>query len=189
MSHRIPCNRLVALVLAVVASLASDAQADRVKSPAAPHELAALDFLIGDWDLTTSFAQPDGSRRQASASLMARYALGGFGISIEETHNYEEGAGGVFVSTVLYVVHPETRRLVGASNNTLGNRKHYDVTVEDERILIVQSGELFDGRAGFNRQVIFNITQDRYELRLDACSDDGATCSEGTYSYVAKRQP
>ena len=89
---------------------------------------------------------------------------------------------------MLYTVHPRTRRLVGASNNTLGNRKLYEVTVDGDRIVIVQSGELFGGRQGFNRHVISEITPDRYELRLDACQEDGETCKEGTYSYVAARR-
>ena len=74
----------------------------------------------------------------------------------------KEGVGGSFVSAVLYAVHPETRRIVGASNNTLSNRKRYEVTVEEDRIVIVQSGELFRGRRGFNRNILFNITPNRY---------------------------
>ncbi len=185
MSHRAIAT-FVTLLVATVPSI--HAGTDPGKHPEAPPELTALEFLVGDWDLTTSFAQPDGSRREAAARLQARYALGGFGISVEETHRYGEGVGGTFVSSVLYAVHPETRRLVGASNNTLGNRKHYEVTVEDDRLVIVQSGELFGGRQGFNRQILFNMTPNRYELRLDACQEDGEKCREGTYSYVAVRR-
>ena len=58
--------------------------------------------------------------------------------------------------------------------------------VEADRIVIVQTGELFDGRKGFNRLVFFNISPDRYELRLDACFDSGEPCKENTYSYVAE---
>ena len=179
--------RMVAVLLLVSAPWAiGSAQAGDGKHLAALPELETLEFLIGDWELTTSFAQADGSRREEKAHLVARYALGGFGISVEETHGYGDGVGGSFVSGVLYSVHPETRRIVGASNNTLGNRKMYEVTVENDRITMVQSGELFEGREGFNRQVFFNITAHRYEFRLDACGNDGE-CREGTYSYVAVR--
>ncbi len=152
----------------------------------APPELAALAFLIGDWDLETSFALPDGTRRTAAARLQARYALGGFGILVEETHGF--GQGQTFVGGVLYTVDPKTRRIVGASNNTLGNRKQLEVTVEDDRIVIVQSGELFDDRKGFNRHTLSEIGPDRYVLRLDACAEDGETCTENTYSYRAARR-
>ncbi len=54
--------------------------------------------------------------------------------------------------------------------------------------MIVQSGELFRGRRGFNRNILFNITPNRYELRLDACEEDGESCTEGSYSYVAERR-
>jgi hypothetical protein len=156
-------------------------------SGAAP-ELEALEFLIGDWDLTTSFAQAGGSRRESKAQMTARWAMGGFGIAVEETHGYAQVEGGIFVSTALYTVHPETRGVVGASINTLGNRKNYEVTVEDDRIVIFQAGELFRGRKGYNRHVLFNITSDRYELRLDSCVEEGDACTEGTYSYVAERR-
>ncbi len=183
-------NRTITTLAALLAatSLSGTVDADPGRHAEAPQELTTLEFLIGDWDLRTSFAQSDGSRREAKAHLQARYALGGFGISVEETHGYGEGIGGVFVSSVLYTVHPETRRIVGASNNTLGNRKLYEVTVEESRIVIVQSGELFGGRRGFNRHILFEITPDRYELRLDACKGDGENCTEGSYSYVAVRR-
>jgi hypothetical protein len=156
-------------------------------SAAAP-ELEALEFLLGDWDLTTSFAQAGGSRRESKAQMTARWAIGGFGIAVEETHGYAQVESGIFVNTTLYTVHPETRRIVGASINTLGNRKNYEVTVEDDRLVIVQAGELFRGREGFNRHVLFNITSDRYERRLDSCVEEGEACTEGTYSYVAQRR-
>lgn len=178
---------VVAVLLFSIAWAIDSAQAGEGKHPAALPELEALEFLIGDWKLTTSFSQADGSSREEKARLVARYALGGFGVSVEETHGYEDGVGSSFVSGVLYSVHPETRRIVGASNNTLGNRKLYEVTVEDEGVAMVQSGELFDGREGFNRHLFFNIEADRYEFRLDACTRDG-DCREGTYSYVAERR-
>lgn len=179
--------RAIAAIAAVLISVTPPASAENGRHSQAPTELSALEFLVGDWELTTSFVQADGSRRQSSAELHAEYALGGFGIVVEETHGYALVAGGVFVSSVLYSVHPESRRIVGASNNTLGNRKFYDLTIEAERIVIVQSGELFDGRRGYNRHTLFNITPDRYELRLDACREPGDDCQEGTYSYVARR--
>lgn len=181
--HRFVVTFTVLLALVLMAEPVS---ADPGRHPEAPPELSALEFLIGDWDLTTSFAQPDESRREAKARLQARYGLGGFGIVVEETHGY--GEGGVFINSVLYTVRPKTRRLVGASNNTLGNRKFYEVTVEKDRLVIIQSGELFRGRKGFNRHTISNITPDRYELRLDSCGEDGETCVEGSYSYVAVRR-
>ncbi len=188
MSARALIPALTITLLFLLSGPAVSADADSGRNPAAPDELEALAFLVGDWDLDTSFEQPDGSRRQARARLSARYALGGYGISVEETHPYELGDGGSFVSAVLYTVHPESRRIVGASNNTLGNRKHYDVTVEADRILIHQSGELFAGREGSNRLVFSGMTEDRYEMRLDSCDTTGQTCEEGTYSYVAHRR-
>ncbi|MEM7352918.1 MAG: nuclear transport factor 2 family protein [Acidobacteriota bacterium] len=186
MSRLATFNAVLALCLLSVP--AAIAETDNGKALQAPPELAALKFLIGEWDLTTSFAQADGTRRESKARLAARYTLGGRGILVEETHADEEGPGEPFVSAVLYSVHPEDGRIVGASNNTLGNRKLYAVTSENDRILISQTGELFGGRKGSNRHVLFNISPERYELRLDACAEDGVTCVEGTYSYIAERR-
>ncbi|MCG8462950.1 MAG: hypothetical protein MI919_42235, partial [Holophagales bacterium] len=147
--------------------------------------------------LTTSFALPSGERRESQARLVGRYALGGLGIAVDETHGGPD-AGVPFTSTVIYSVDPETRAIVGASNNSLANRKHYAVLVEKERIVIRQSGELFDGRRGFNRHVITRLGPDRFQLQLDACTfepgesetkdgEDAFVCRENTYSYVAKR--
>ena len=185
MSHR-PSPWSLTPLLALLA-LPLVAQSANVKHPEAPPELAVLEFMIGEWDLTTSFAQADGSRREEHARLEARWVLGGFGIGIEETHPYAEGNGGVFVSNVIYTVHPETRKIVGASHNTLGNRKLYELTVEEGGLAIVQKGELFGGREGFNRQWIHEISEQRFELRLDSCSNEGE-CNEGSYSYVATRR-
>ena len=191
MTHRVLKVALLPLLLGLLLGDAAFAGSDRAgnqKHAEAPSELTALEFLIGDWDLTTSFAQSDGSRRQEKARLTARWAMGGMGIAVEETHGYSDGVGGVFVSTVLYSVHPKTRQIVGASNNTLGNRKTREVTVEDDRIVFIQAGELFEGRQGFNRVTLFNISQDRYESRLDACTDSETPCRENTYSYLAERR-
>ena len=158
------------------------------KHPDAPPQLAALEFLIGEWDLTTSFAQADGSRRQAKARLVGRWAMGGMAIVVEETHPYPEGAGGFFAGMVIYTVRPDSRQIVGAANNTLGNRKLYEVTVTDEEIVLVQTGELFGGRKGFNRHVLRVLGPDRYSLRLGACPEEGGECVEGSYSYVAERR-
>ena len=179
----------ICLILVGV-TLSSASEPGSGRHEAAPEELKALEFLIGDWDLTTSFAQTDGSRREEAARLVGRWALGGFGISVEETHGYADGAGGLFISTILYTVQPRSGRLVGVSNNTLGNRKLYEVSVEKDRIVIRQSGELFEGREGFNRLVLFIISPQRYELRLDACVEgvEREERGEGTYSYVAKRR-
>lgn len=191
MTHPAPKVALLALLPSLLLCASAFASADHPGSPKhaeAPVELAALEFLIGDWELTTSFAQADGSRRQEKAQLIARWAMGGMGIAVEETHGYADGAGGVFVNTVLYSVHPKTRQIVGASNNTLGNRKTREVTVEDDRVVFIQAGELFGGRQGFNRVTLFNISPDRYESRLDACTDSETPCRENTYSYLAERR-
>ena len=57
MSHR---ALAILAALLIIAGSSVHAGNDPGKHAEAPQELAALEFLIGDWDLTTSFAQPDG---------------------------------------------------------------------------------------------------------------------------------
>lgn len=184
--HHWACPTVFLAFVLIAGSPAMAASHDRQPHP--PPELEALAFLIGDWDLETSFAQADGTRRTASARLSARATADGFGLLVEESHPYGDDPYGRFASSVIYMVHPKTRTIVGASNNSLGNRKHYDVTVGDGYITIEQSGELFGGRQGTNRHTLFDISANRYALRLDSCDLDGKNCTEGTYSYIANRQ-
>ncbi len=177
------------LVLILSALTALPGMAGEVgKHPDAPAELKALAFLVGEWDLTTSFAQADGSRREAKAQLVGRWALNGMAIVVEETHPYPGGANGIFASMVIYTVRPKDGRIVGASNNTLGNRKHYEATVKGDEVHLVQTGELFEGREGFNRHTLHSIGPNSFSLRLDACPESGENCKEGSYSYIAKRR-
>lgn len=155
--------------------------------PDAPPELEALAFLVGEWELTTSFAQADGTRRETKARLVGRWAMDGLAIVVEETHPYPQGPGGIFAGLTTYTVHPESRQIVGSSNNTLGNRKQLAVTVDEGEVRMVQSGELFDGREGYNQHTYHSIGPDRYAMRLDACVKEGEPCIEGSYSYVATR--
>ena len=186
MHHRFSPTLLV-LILCVMTALPGFA-GEVEKHPDGPAELKALAFLVGEWDLTTSFAQADGSRREAKAQLVGRWALDGMAIVVEEIHPYPEGDGGIFANMVIYTVRPKDRRIVGASNNTLGNRKHYEVTMKGDEVHLMQTGELFEGRKGFNRHTLHSIGPNSFSLRLDACPESGENCTKGSYSYVAKRR-
>lgn len=150
------------------------------KNPAVDPLIERIEFWIGEWELKTKINGGGAS----SAVLRARWALGGYGILIEELHSNEESD---FVSTIVYSVDPDTRQIVGASNNTLGNRKNYVVTVKPSELLILQTGEMFQDREGFNILRVFDVKADHYRLELRACSADTDECGDPTYSYVATR--
>ncbi len=186
---------LGALVLAPVPASAQEhdlsVATDRGDLPdeRAPEGLADLAFLIGDWRLETSFALSGGGEFKAEGRLLGRYAMGGFGVLVEEVHSAAANPElEIFVGSQLYSIHPESGDVIGVGCNTLGNRKSRRGGMVDGDLVVIESGELFEGRPGINRMTFFNITEDRFELRLERSLDDGATWEDGGYGFVAIRE-
>ena len=153
------------------------------RSANADPNIDGVSFLIGEWELDRRFGKDDAESRPM-ATLRAKWTLNGYGILVEEVHPTPDGE---FVTNLIYAVHPETRKIVGTSNNTLGNRKFYDVETDSNELLITQTGEMFQGRPGYNMLRMFNIEQDRFQLELRVCQDGTDVCNGPTYSYIATR--
>jgi len=158
---------------------------------AAPPEVAELEFLLGKWKLQTTFRNADGTERHTEAELEGSYILSGYGIQVVEVHTPDPAAfaevGETFVSTMIFNYDTDSDRWSGASVNSLGNRKFLDGGFEDGELVLTQSGKLFRNRQGRNRLTFFNITDDRFELRLDSYHEREDRWSVGGYSYVATR--
>lgn len=166
-------------------SVATDSA--NVADPRAPSGLSKLAFLIGEWDMDTSFLIK-GETTHSAAKLRARYAMGGFAIEVEEVH---PALGSpevpIFVSTELWVIRPGSLATVGVAHNTLGNRKFLEASIEDGKLLVVAHGEMFKGAKIINRTIYSNIGADRFELANEVSGDGGRTWKDGGYSAVATR--
>jgi pimeloyl-ACP methyl ester carboxylesterase len=154
--------------------------------PAAAPEQAQLDFIIGEWRLATWFARPDGSRREGTATMRARYVLDGRGIEIVSRYPGTNGEPD-YLSTRTLVYNTELSKWVGSGINTLGNRKDYEGSLVDGNLVVIQSGMLFQGRPGINRTTYHDISENSFRLRFDHSGDEGRTWQEGTFGYTATR--
>lgn len=155
------------------------------RTPAPRQVLENMSFLVGEWKLTTYFLQRDAEPEMRIARLSARYVMQGTGIAVEEIHIMNSGDG-LFMGTAVYTEHPESKQLVGVSNNTLGNRKLLESQEVGDTIVFRQHGELFNDATGYNLHNYTNITEDRYEFSITRCPE-GRECIEKTYYYVAER--
>ena len=153
--------------------------------PKAPAELAQFAFVIGTWNLDAWFAQEDGSKRATAASLTASYTLDGFGIRLE--NRFPQAEGPDFVGVKVFVFNPRLGKWIGSGINSLGNRKDLEGALEDGKLVFIQSGMLFQGRAGITRITYVPVSDRRFKLRFDYSPDDGATWQDGTFGYTATR--
>lgn len=151
----------------------------------APAELAQLAFVIGEWKLDAWFAQNGDVKRKTTATLKASYVLDGFGIQME--NRYPRSGQADFVGTNLFVFNTRLNKWIGSGINTLGNRKDFEGTIGDGKLLMVQTGMQFQGRPGINRVTFFPISDKEFKLRYDYSPDSGTTWHEGTFGYTATR--
>jgi len=163
------------------------AQTAQPSAPPAPAtEMKSMAFLIGQWQLDAWFPQADGSKRKSKATMEAKYTLDGKGI--EMTARYPGAAGKPdFVSVHTFVFNPRLGKIIGSGINTLGNWKSFEATAEDGKLIIIQSGMLFQGRSGINRRTLFDIGKDSFKAVLDHSPDDGKTWQKATFGYTATR--
>ena len=143
-------------------------------------------FLIGEWHLDTWFVQKDGSRRPGTAFLTARYVLGGFGVELSSRYPGTDGAPD-FLGTRTYVYNSRLGQWVGAGINSLGNRKDYTVEFADGKMIVIQSGMLFNGRPGINRMTYFAIEDSSFEHTVQNSPDGGETWQESEFGFKARR--
>lgn len=168
--------RLLVAVCAFAAISAACSLAGIVAAPAENEALPeqAFEFLLGDWTLDTWFVQEDGTRVSGTAQLTARRSLGGAGIERRAEHPRKDG-GPSFHSMATYVFNKRMGKWIGAGINSLGNAKQYEAEVRDGKVIVKQSGMLFEGRPGLNRVTYFDIRDSGFKLLFEHSSDEGST--------------
>lgn len=159
-----------------------------IRDPRAGEALAKLDFLVGDWSITSTYSQADGSTTQSEAKMNSRYTMGGFAVEAESIHAFPgDPANNIFVSTHIFMAHPKTERIAAVAINTLGNRKFNDGEFIESDFVVVASGEMFEGSDHLERTRYTNIKDSRFETRSEISEDGGATWRDGGYSAVYTR--
>ena len=159
------------------------------RNPAAPHELALFDFLIGRWEGTGTFALPDGTSNAYSMRWTGRYILDGRAIADEARIFGEEGELERLFVTYRYY-EPEDRTWIIEAFDALESTLHPQapahlggVQVEHGSISLLTSWPDFIGRERFQ-----NISKDSFEFRLDVSRDNGQTWISDVDKVDARRQ-
>ncbi|WP_417466334.1 hypothetical protein [Kordiimonas sp.] len=152
----------------------------------APEGLAELAFMIGNWDLSTTFVI-NGETTHTKARMQAWYTMGGFAVERLQIHPNGNAGEGVFVSTELFSVHPKTGEIVGVAQNNLGNRKFIEGKFIDGAFTTTVSGEMYEGAKIINRFVYSDVTPDSFSMRAEASDDEGLTWRDGGYHVRAVR--
>ena len=156
--------------------------------PRAPKAIANLAFMLGEWNLSTTFVI-NSKTTHTKARMEAHYAMGGFAIEQVQIHpGGDSDTKTLFVSSALFSVHPKTGEIVGVSQNTLGNRKFIDGKFVDGSFITTVSGEMFQGAHLINRFVYADITPTSFNIRTEASDDDGETWRDGGYMVHAERK-
>ncbi len=164
---------------------ATEAHAD------ASDALKRLGFLVGEWELETWFLGQDGQKIPGEARLSGEYILGGVGIQTRQ-HSGKSSIdykppGPAYEMVQLWIYHAASETLTGSSLNTLGNRRELDGEWDGDRLVITETGNLFNGRAGYNRQIYSRIGEDSFEYRLDIRPVEDEPFVEGVYGFTATR--
>lgn len=157
---------------------------------AASETLERLAFLIGDWEIEARFGAGEDAAT-TTARMHARWAMGGHAVEAEFFYPPLIEGRPDYYATTLFGARPDGETLRAASTNSLGNRKNLDEVefaagLAEDEIAFIQSGELFNDRAGVNRIIFHSISENEFHVRQDA-SLDGETWDIGSFSYVARR--
>ncbi len=132
-------------------------------NPDASRELLLIKNLIGKYQVHTYF-QTDNGKFESSAEITVKYALNGYGMSML-SHYWSKNH---FYSELFLNYDEKTKKWVGASINTLGNRKTVEGVFRSDSLILIQKGMLFGGRQGENRMIFYNISPDSFSHSFDS---------------------
>jgi len=149
--------------------------------------ISQLAFMEGSWRLTTFIYDDDGSiAKQSSANMTFKPLLGGLGYLEERIFPNDKPDNRTYSVALIYSVKPETGKLVGILNNTLGNRKLLN-QIDGENLAFKMTGELFNSAQGYALLRYTNILENGFEMVQDYCPGENEPCQERVFSFRAKR--
>ena len=167
----------------------SQAKADVQTADVSPPEeaISQLAFMEGAWKLTTFIYEDDGSiAKQSSADMTFKPTMGGLGYLEERIFPNDTPDNRTYAVSLIYTAKPETGKLVGILNNTLGNRKLLN-QIDGENLVFKMTGELFNGAQGYALLRYTNIFENSFEMVQDYCPGENEPCQERVFSFRAKR--
>ncbi|CAN5141284.1 hypothetical protein BH11PSE10_BH11PSE10_20810 [soil metagenome] len=180
------------LLLAGAPAVQAQGSAAALPAVAAPREAAQFDFLLGQWEIELSpktgslVAMMHGTPKLVG-SWKAWRAFDGFGID-DELRVIDASGNPTTLSHAQRIYDGKTRRWLISSLDVYRTRfASATAQWQDGEMRVSGSGTTPDGKPLLTRSRFFEIGPDRFRMRQDRSSDDGASWDEGVLMITAKR--
>lgn len=186
------------LLLTAIATFAQCARAQQHSgagaTPAmtAPREATQFDFLIGQWDLevaprVSSLAAALHGTPRLLGSWKAWRAFDGFGIA-DEVRIVDGSGNPVSLNHALRIYDAKAKRWTIAGLDVYRARiSSASAQWQDGEMRTTGSGTTPDGKPTLTRSRFHDIGPDRFKLRQDRSTDDGASWDDGVLVISARR--
>jgi len=186
-----------AFVLALVITFAGIAHAQHggaapAAGAAVPAEAAQFDFLVGQWELEVApkvsglAAMIHGAPRLVG-SWKAWKAFDGLGLD-DELRIFDASGNPTSLNHSQRIFDARTRRWLVSGLDVYRARFGNSSGVwQDGEMRLEGSGTNTEGKPVLTRTRFVEISADRFKMRQDRSTDNGASWDEGTLTVVAKR--
>lgn len=158
------------------------ATAQPAEPPRVGPALEQLRHVVGAWDVRTEFLNPDGS--------IARAADGSYEFEWVIPDRVIRGVSRIpaldQVSAILFYLRPASRAVEMASVGADG-RLWVMTGPDDSEERTTADVPTQDGGRMRLRFTRYNVTQDRFESRMDYSTDGGATWTQGNHQVFVRR--
>jgi hypothetical protein len=152
------------------------------RNVAGPPELAQLDFLVGDWDVTVTLARQAGEPLVYRARWHNRWVGNGY-VMMQEWH--QAGSSGVELRSF----NPNSRKWDGRNLYVPDPGVWYanEAEWQGSQLVVTTHSRTPDGTPTIGREVYVPIAGDRFEIHTQMSADGGRTWTPGGYRAVAIR--
>jgi hypothetical protein len=152
------------------------------RNPGGPAELAQYEFLAGDWDVTVTMLRPDGEPLVYQAQWHNHWVANGM-VMMQEWR--EPDSHGIELRSFNTLSHKWDGRNLYVPQPGIWYENESE-WVKDTMVVTTHR-KTPDGTPLINREIYHTIQADRFEIRTEVSTDQGASWKPGGYRLVATR--
>jgi hypothetical protein len=182
----------LSLALGCMAHAQQAGASNALPASTVPAEAAQFDFLVGHWELEVTpkvgglAAMVHGTPRLVG-SWKAWRAFDGYGVD-DELRIFDASGNPASFNHTLRIFDSKTKRWLITGLDVYRTRfGSASGQWQDGEMRIEGSGQTVDGKTLLTRTRFTEITAERFKMRQDRSTDNGATWDEGSLTVVAKR--